>query len=238
MIKLAVCDDEEFICTQLETILINLLNDMFVEYEIDIFYTGEALCKKLSEEVYDMIFLDIELPLSSGIDIGQYIRETLQNDVIQIAYISAKKQYANDLFDFRPINFLIKPLDESKVKKVLDTYFRITKRNEQLFTYKKERTYYKVPINKIIYFENTKRKVKIVTTDSEDEFYDTIEKLYEQLKHYKFLLVHKSYLINSKYIKTMTYEEVIMTNHIRIPISQSKRKEVRNIYTQIIKENF
>lgn len=238
MIKIAICDDNSIICTTLEQILIRLLNKMPVKYDIDIFNTGERICEYLKKETYHIIFLDIELPEKSGIDVGIYLRETLQNDITQIAFISSHKHYANSLFDLRPINFLVKPLIEEKVKKVMDTYFRITKHNEQIFSYRKGTTHYNILLDKIIFFENINRKIKIVTIDSEDEFYDNIEQLYEKLNDYNFLLIHKSYLINFRYIKTMKYDQVTMINDMVLPISQTRRKEFNHTYSEILRRTY
>ena len=46
---------------------------------------------------YDLIFLDIELPRMNGVAVGKYIRESLNNETVQIAYISSKQQYAMDI---------------------------------------------------------------------------------------------------------------------------------------------
>ena len=70
---------------------------------------------EIQRQIFDLIFLDIELKKKSGLDVSNYIRNELGNESVQIAYISAKTGYAMDLFEFRPINFLVKPLEYSKV---------------------------------------------------------------------------------------------------------------------------
>ena len=49
-IKLAVCDDEIKICSHIENILINILSHKFLEYDIDVFYSGEALCEEMERK--------------------------------------------------------------------------------------------------------------------------------------------------------------------------------------------
>ncbi len=61
-IKIAICDDEVKVCTYIEKQLMNICMQKNMEYEIDIFYSGETLCKQLEKTMYDLIFLDIELP--------------------------------------------------------------------------------------------------------------------------------------------------------------------------------
>lgn len=114
-IRIAICDDEPKICAMLENMLIDILETRGVYYEIEPFYSGENLCVEIQRQIFDLIFLDIELKKKSGLDVSNYIRNELGDESVQIAYISAKTGYAMDLFEFRPINFLVKPLEYSKV---------------------------------------------------------------------------------------------------------------------------
>ena len=116
-IRIAICDDEPKICAMLENMLIDILETRGVYYEIEPFYSGENLCVEIQRQIFDLIFLDIELKKKSGLDVSNYIRNELGDESVQIAYISAKTGYAMDLFEFRPINFLVKPLEYSKVVK-------------------------------------------------------------------------------------------------------------------------
>ncbi len=77
---------------------------------------------------YDLLFLDIELPQINGVAVGRYIRETIKNEIIQIAYISSKQKYAMELFEMHPINYLVKPLTYEKIAKVIDKFLLINKR--------------------------------------------------------------------------------------------------------------
>ena len=133
--------------------IVKLLDEEQIKYEIDVFNIGEALCDEMERTEYDLIFLDIELPKMNGVQIGTYIRETKKNDVVQIAYISSKQGYAMELFDVRPINFLVKPLQEEKVQEVLNAYVKINGGKTDLFRYKKGFAIHKIEIEiKIIIY--------------------------------------------------------------------------------------
>lgn len=236
MIKIAICDDDNTLCSHLEKLLEELLEEYSEKYEIEIFYTGTRLCTELESQTYDIIFLDIEMPEINGIEVGKYIREQLHNETLQIAYISSLESYAMKLFEFRPINFLVKPLGKSDVKKILDKYFLITNRNYNIFTYSKNIDYYKVPLSKIMYFESSKRKIRLVATNFTDEFYGTTEEIYKKVKHHSFLFIHKSVIVNYFFIKKITYEHVELMDNTILPISRSRQKEIRSMYMQLRKE--
>lgn len=96
--------------------------------------------------------------------IGKYIRKKLENNVAQIVYISSKKSYAMELFENRPFDFLIKPLTEEAIKKVLNNYLNVYGDRGLFFTYQKSRSTYNIELSKIMYFERNKRKITVKTT--------------------------------------------------------------------------
>lgn len=229
-INIAVCDDERKICSHLESILSNILSDKFLEYSIDTFYSGEDLCKEMESRNYDLVFLDIELPEMNGVETGKYIREIKNDNITQIVYISSKKEYAMDLFKVRPIDFLIKPLDEEQIGNIIDVYMKLNGGKDELFRYRTGYSLHKVEMFKIMYFVRDNRKVTMFTVDGEEIFYESLESVFERVKMYGFLFIHKSFIVNYRFIKMIRYDHVVMTNNEIFTISQSRRKTIRDIY--------
>lgn len=228
--KIAVCDDEQIICSTMYNKLQNLSKSKSVIFEIDCFTSGEELCDEIKHTNYDLLFLDIELPKMNGVAVGQYIRETLKNETIQIAYISSKQEYAMELFEMRPINFLVKPLSEEKIENVIDKFLQLNKIDTETFNFKAGHNYYKIPFSDILYFCSNGRKINIVTLKKEYEFYGSLDNIYSEVKNKKCLFVHKSFLVNFKYIRKYQYEQLTMSDNKIIPVSQSRRKAVRSMF--------
>lgn len=236
MIRISVVDDENIICTQLEGLISKAAEILSIDVEIDIYGSGEAFMKVLkANEKYDLIFLDIELDKYSGIDIGHYIRDDLSDDSTQIVFISCKNGYDRKLFEFRPMDFLEKPVNINKMINIMSKYFRIYGGQSDLFKYKVNRDNFYVNINKILYFKSEDRKIFILKESDTEEFYGTIEKVYTQLKNRGFFIPHRSYLVNYRFIKGFRAKKIIMTNGIQIPISDNRREEIFKI--QLVLEN-
>ena len=198
---------------------------MIIEY--DSFCSGSEIIDQLSKTYYDCIFLDIEIGEMSGIDVSRYLREILKNEITEIIYISSHRQYAIDLFDFDPITFLLKPIDEQMLIKGFTKFLKRLKINEEVFTFKKGRDLHRIPLKDILYFESSDHKIILHTLNDSYNFYDKIERLVALLEPQKFLFVHKSYLVNSKHIQNFEYDTITIDNGEVIPISQSKRKIIR-----------
>lgn len=233
-IKIAICDDINEMCVCIENKVEGILKNKSIGYEIDIFNSGEELCRMLDEIRYDLIFLDIEFPKMDGIEIGKYIREIKKDNITQIVYVSGRKKYAMELFQVRPIDFIVKPLEDKQLERVIDIYIDIMGGMKNFFEYRKSYSHKKVELYKIMYFIRDNRKVTVVTSEEKDAFYESLEKVYERVKQYDFLFIHKSYLINYRYIETIRYDSVTMTDGTEFLISQSRRKEIRKRYMEIM----
>ncbi len=231
-VHIAICDKSLDVCVILQKAIQALFEKEKKSYDIKYFQEGKTFCRDLMENQYDLIFLDIELSGKNGIEVGRYIRKTLCNEMTEIVYISDYTQYAMELFDIRPLNFLIKPLVEEEIRQVIYKFMYIMEQKMSLFAYKKGRKINQIPLMNIMYFEKEKRKIIITTSMGKDCFYGAMEDVYEQLKERRFLFIHKSVIVNFNYVRYIEYEQVCMSNKKIFSISQSKRKD---IYKQALK---
>ena len=191
----------------------------------------------MSETEYQLVFLDVEMPEKNGVEIGRYIREKLKNEKIQIAYISSKEESAMSLFELRPINFLIKPLRMEQIEKVIDKYMVVSEIHNYFFEWQKGKENYKIPIDKINYFEISGRKIHMLAENMQDEFYGSIEEINDRLNKEKFLFIHKSTIVNYDYVKKISYDQVEMVDGRVFSISQSRRKSIKKQLEKIKNKN-
>lgn len=238
---IAICDDEKKISAELESSLDDIFMKLGIKCNIEVFFGAKDLCRQIEAyNHFDLIFLDIELANDeiNGIEVGQLIRETYENDVVQIVYISWEKRYSMQLFDMRPLNFLVKPLEYEKIEQVIKTYLKVTGETSAKFTFKKGHDTFKVLMKDIIYLENHRRKIIIHLADGRKEsFYGSLKKVYsEQLEKNDFLFIHASYVINYDYIAVVKYNQVILEGGASpLPISHNKRNDIREKYYTILR---
>ena len=231
MINVAICDDETVIIEYLQSIIGKLAMGINERIIIDGFNSSTDLIKMLDNgEKYDLIFLDIQMPEMSGIDVGNYIRNNLNNNITQIIYISGQQEYAMDLFSIRPMDFLIKPLTEDNIRKVFSTAYRLISGNKQMFEYKVREEIHRIELSNIIYFLSDARKIKMVTNNGIIEFYEKMDDLYQRVKDYNFIYIHKSYIVNNIHIEKFRPLSVLMDNGEELPISRGRRGNIRNIW--------
>lgn len=229
MIRIAIVDDADVICESLEKFLANFSKNNAINIEFESFYSGKEIMNTLNEKYFDCIFLDIEIGCMNGIDVSRYLRENLKNNTTEIIYISSHSQYAIDLFEFDPITFLLKPIEQEKLIRAFEKFLKRMKINEEVFAFKNGRYIYRIPLKEIIYFESNDHKIILHTIKRDYVFYDKMDRLVCLLEKQRFLSVHKSFLVNSKHIQKYEYENIIVDNGKMIPIAQSKRKNIREL---------
>lgn len=174
----------------------------------------------------DILYLDIELFEVSGIDAGIFIRKQMENHTMQIIYISGKQSYAQQLFKVQPMDFIVKPIEEEKIEETLALALKIVGRNTKRFEFQLGKEYYYVPYGDILCFVSDGRKVRLLTTSGEKEFYGKLKNIIKELPE-DFLVIHKSYVVNKQRIARYTYETVELDNGRVLTISQAQRKQVR-----------
>ena len=222
MFHIAICDDEVILCTQIEKYLADYIERGIVKTEV--FYSADKLYAALEKgDYYDLIFLDIEFPASNGVELGEKIRKELEDEKIQIIYISAKQSYAMELFSIRPMNFLVKPVAARDVIDNVDKAIALSEMYDSYFEFKFGAEHYRVPYGSVLYFESSNRKIYIHTKYATREMYGKLNEIEKDVPP-NFIRIHKSYLINRMYVAYWNSEEVILINDCRLSVSQAYRK--------------
>jgi len=237
----AICDDNPSIIGQIDGFLIEVFRGLGIKFEIDDFSSAEELCNGIETgKHYDIIFLDIMLSEMNGIEAGKMIRNKYKNDAVSIVYISFDENYSMQLFDIRPLNFLIKPLSLDKVKSVIETHLRVVKYWTDTFAFKIKHNTHKVKIKDIMYFESFGKEIVLYKSDgSAHRFYGSLKSIYDkQLQNYNFMYAHSSYLVNYIYVEVFKHNELTLTNSTIVPISQRKRKDIKEMQIKILGDNF
>lgn len=237
MLKIAICDDDEIICSKIEKIILKYGEMKQLFFEIEILYSGEDLIKVIQQgEFFDLIFLDIELRHMNGIEVGKIIREKMKNELTKIVYISSLDNYAMDLFEVRPLHFLIKPINQDKVVWAVCKTIELMKKYEEIFEFKYNKTIVRVPLKKIMCFTSDARKIIIITVQANKEFYGKLSNIEKQLNN-DFLRIHKSYLINCNYVRAYTYENIQLCNGQVLNIAKKYRNLVKETLMKRGKDN-
>ncbi|NDO18525.1 response regulator transcription factor [Lachnospiraceae bacterium MD329] len=222
--RIAICDDDKLCIKNTEQYL-NCISE--VDFEYDIFYSGEDLLKKYRDQsyIYDAIFLDMEMGEGKidGINIANMIR-TMDKQTI-IVFITNHKKYALDSFVCTPFRFLVKPVDFESFKTLFFMILEKLEEDKATLSFKKGREKIRLLHEDILFLQSIDHNTCIQTKNKVYDTYISLSDFSNKLNPNIFVQIHRSYIININYISSISKNEV----HIRgyshsIPISNTYRK--------------
>lgn len=234
MIRIAICDDEKYVCNKISCFVSEYCELNEINYEIKIFNSCESLISEyLNEKRFDIIFLDIEFTNSSmtGIDFGKKIREMFDNISSSIVYVTSFREYAIDAIKIHPYDYLEKPVNYEKICEILDSFINDYKNVSRVFEFISDKVTNQVKISYIKYFESKGRRIFIHTIYNIYVFYGKLSDIIGKACFKDFINIHKSYFVNMNYIEKFTANTVILlgSKNEELPISKNKRSEVSEI---------
>lgn len=254
MIRTIIIDDEPSAVNVLARLLKKKFND-----EVEVIGTSclPQEGKKLIEELApDLVFLDIEMPGMSGID----LLRSIPHPAFCVVFVTAYDAYAVEAFRLSAIDYLLKPVEADDILRIIQKIKKDIGSHENTFTaqlhhleqlLKQNNSVSEsrigismadkivfVCISDIMYCEASgsyttvcfKDGKKIVTSKSLGEFE-------LQLSSHKFFRIHHSLLINLNRIKEFKRHDggyVIMENDKRLEVSQRKRKDFIDAIQDIV----
>lgn len=174
-----------------------------------------------------MIFLDIMMPVKSGVEVGKIIRNDLKDNITQIVFISSENKYAMDLFEIRPMNFLIKPFDENDIEKIMKTAAELINTNKHILVLEARKELLRIPVSEIRYIESSGRYIIVHDSGGEYKLKGKLNDIYERVKGFGFLFIHKSYIVNNLYIRKYSYDNVELDDNVILPVSRQRREEIK-----------
>ena len=182
----------------------------------------------MAEQAVDLIWLDVEMPVLSGLDfLGKL------PSIPHVVLTTNETKYAYDAFQYQVTDYLKKPITLPRfnlaVEKVLERSTRpkvsAPAEREEIYI-KTDGRYIRLPFNSISYIENTGDYVKIYTNTQTYIIYATMKYLEEKLGA-QFLRVHRSYIVHLDKIVDIE-ENTLLINDKVIPISRANKSELMN----------
>ena len=187
-----------------------------------------ALCKNvlqanhyLESNQIDLIFLDINMPIVSGIDWLKGLKNSPS-----IIMTTAYEEYALESFTYKVLDYLVKPISFERflqaVNKV-NNYYNHNTENEVLFL-KSDKQLKKIKIDDILFVEAMQNYIKIVTIEESITTHMALKAIKDILPD-DFIQTHKSYLVSKYKVDEIKGNQIVIKN-FKIPISVRLKKEV------------
>lgn len=234
MIRIAVVDDEIVFARQLRSMIDFLFEKEHMEIQSYVYKNAHDLIQAHRMNEFHLLFLDIDMPEMSGMELAAKIRET--NLTTTLIFVSSHSDFVFESFRFSPFRFIRKEWVQKELPDAIHSYCEnYNKNNEIVRLTLTDKKMVSEKLSEIIYFFSIRHHICYVTKSETKELNAreyTMEKLEVQLGKSGFLRVHKSYLLNYRYVYHIGTESVDLTVDTLscLPISHRRISEIKKQY--------
>ena len=240
-IKTIIIDDDVFIHEQLKDKLTLLFPKVHITALSENANHGIEAIKKHKP---DLIFLDIQMPGLSGFEMLDHV----DRNQLKVIFITSFNQYAIEAIRYSAFDYLLKPIKDDELINALNRFQQ--EADELSFKGKIENLLHNITNTKedfqlIIPLRQGEKKLKvnnIVRCEADSNYTHfflndktkfttskTLKECEELLSENDFIRVHKSHLINKRFIQSLKNDNhVMLTDGSTVEVSRRKLQEVRN----------
>lgn len=224
MLHIAVCDDENLYVNKLEHIIMYYAEQKKISINIEKYNDGSELLN--DGKGFDLIFLDIEMNQTNGIEVASEIRKFDSN--VPIVYVTSYSDYWRRAYKVHAFDFILKPFKKEDIFRVLTDFLAFIRdtddRTVELLT---ENGIEIQPLNEIYYFiVLAKKTIQVSTVLKEYIVKENLSDIFIKLNDERFYMSNRSCIINLNYVQTLEKNEgIFMTNGDWVPLAQKKQKD-------------
>lgn len=195
------------------------------ESMLEICQTAEACRAYLKSEVPDLVFMDIFMAETSGVDLAREIR-SLSTDA-KIVFLTSSNEFAAESYEVGAMDYILKPPTQSQVKKVFENYMKTQKSQRRYILVKRGRDEVRIEEAGILYVRTIGNETSIHTKTGVIRAYYPLREIEKQLNVSRFLKVRKGLITSMDYIESMEGDYCVLKNGEEYAISRKNKSENR-----------
>jgi len=234
--RIAVCDDNRQELLQVLRWLTAYRDQRQADLRFQGFESGLALLDAMDSEKYDLLLLDILMPGLTGIQAAHEIRKN--NKDVQIVFLTSSPEFAVESYSVHAANYLLKPATQERLFPILDQLFSALHKPKEALTLVTKGSAFRLPFERIAFVEVMSKTLYFHLDDGSDRQVSGSLINYEPalLARPGFYKVHRSYLVNFRWVTEVRQNELVTALGHRIPIARSAAPEVRTAYIEYLFE--
>ncbi len=228
--RIAVCDD----CREDALSLKGFLKS----HEVSVYSDADSLLEDIENKriQYDLYLLDIFLEESmNGIELAKRLRKAQEEAAI--CFVSTSDGFYREAYDLYAIQYLIKPIQEEDLEKLLAKVQKTVARNsERNLIYSWWGKKGMIPYGKVLYISSSGHTLSICCTDGKvQESTGKLNDFESQVCGDVFMRCHQSFIVNMYHVEGLRGSELTVAGE-QIPVSRKYYDGVRKRYQEILFE--
>lgn len=221
MIRIAIVEDDGKYRDEIAEYLQRYARENQVLFDIRTFGDGDAIVDQYPTD-FDILLMDIELPLLSGMEASQEIRKYDQD--VEIIFITNSPHYAIQGYRVGALDYILKPVNYYAFSQTLSRALeRKNLKKEHYVMVSVRGGRQKLSVRRIRYIEVQDHDLTIHTLDGDIQAKGTIREMEEELRDQGFFHCNKGYLINLALVDGISGQDIRMGKDI-IPVGRTRKK--------------
>lgn len=226
MLYITICDDEEIIAQKMKQIIKREAKKLNVPIVIEMYANGGEFLSQYQMKEKELIFMDIDMPIKSGIEVIRQLEKAERNR--NVVLITSYDNLALESLSCAPFQIIRKMSMDSDIPLAIERYLKEWERQRPVLEFKGKGRAYRLESGDILYMEKYKHYVIVHQKKGEDiKIRGNMQDLESELSARGFVRVHTGYLVNLQHCYSLEEKEVVLREGLRIPISRSRKKLVR-----------
>lgn len=233
--QIGICDDNkrdmDIIMGAVETAIIPLTSG----YELHLFYSGNELVRHLEEVMeYDILFLDIDMPDISGIEIAD--RLTRSKALVNVIFVTNMVDLVFEAIRYSPFRFIRKSRIYEEMDEAVAAVLEKIRNETFLYEFGTGREMLKILIRDMLYLESQGHYIHIHTSDEKvHNIRGKISSYDEKLRGLGFVRIHVGYLVNIRCIYSISLKGVVLDNGETLPISRRNADKIKGQHANYVR---
>lgn len=217
MYRFAICDDNPADADYVASLVEGWNKGAGHLLELEKFPSAEAFLFAYEEDgSFDVLFLDIEMGDMSGVELAKKLRR--MGAGLQIVFVTGYMEYIAEGYDVEALHYLIKPVTGEKLEAVLNRAVERLRNREHALLLALPEGRIRVSLHEIRYLEVLKNYVTI-HADGDYSVKRTLNELEKELDE-SFYRIHRSYIVNLRFVRKITRAEVELKDGTVLPLSR------------------
>lgn len=230
--RIAVCDDEKFYREKITALLQKYLSGHQLDSVIDIFCSGEEFLSQSSNAVkYDVVFMDINMEQTDGIETAMRIRAFQSNTYI--VFVTAFIKYALDGYKVNAVRYIMKDTLDAAISECMDAILQKMQLRQISFCFIEGEK--KLYTDNLLYVESKKHKSVFCYQEEQltkYQIYEKLDDIEKILDSVGFLRIHKSYLVNMRHIRKISNYIAELSTGEELPIPRIRYQAVKQKFVE------
>ena len=221
--KITICEDESLFAQNLARELTSFFAKQSIETTITFCESCSSLQQTLTQEIPDLLFMDIQLPDCDGVETIRQLREC--NEELAVIFLTSMEDRALDGYEVKAFDFLFKRIYHEKLPAILTRFL-----NERYYVnriiIRESGSVTCLAVREIYWVEAENRNTKIHT--QEDCFFDVeaIRHFADRLPETHFVEAYHCLYVNVDHIVWVDADSILLDNGSVVPVSRRNRKLV------------